>query len=190
MLKLLAHIAVLAGVVLLARDQGFGIPATVTTAILGAVLVHVVYEKLFGSSNVVGIREDDPLMLEAFQEAKSRWPSFLRLYAERPQHSVVKFALQTSYGIENVWGDLISMNSDRAIVVIRTAPKGSVDGVDSPEREIPLADIVDWQVVFDDETLVGGYTQQAVFRIIERDAGSLPDRYARELARYRQVPEH
>lgn len=192
MFKLLAHIAVLAGIVLIARDQGFGTPATIAMAVIGAVLVHFTYERLFGtgSFNVVGIRDDDPLMLEAFKEAKAGWPSFLRLYAERPQHCVVKFRLQTSHGIENVWGDLVSLTPDHAVVVIRTAPKGSVEGLDGPEREIPLSDIVDWQVVFDDETLIGGYTQQAVFRIIERDAGSLPDRYASELARYRPVPEH
>jgi len=52
-----------------------------------------------------------------------------------------------------------------------------------------MSDIVDWQVVVEDGTLRGGSRQQATFRIMERENGSLHPKFVRELARYRPVDE-
>jgi hypothetical protein len=54
---------------------------------------------------------------------------------------------------------------------------------------IPIADIVDWQVMVADGSLRGGFTQQATFRIIERESGILPRQYAEQLGRYRPLSE-
>ena len=52
---------------------------------------------------------------------------------------------------------------------------------------IPVSDIVDWQVMVADGSLRGGFTQQATFRIIERESGTLPREYADQLNRYRPI---
>jgi hypothetical protein len=52
---------------------------------------------------------------------------------------------------------------------------------------VPTSDLGDWQIMFPDSTLRGGFTQQATFRIIERDHGNLPPKFVEQLARYREV---
>ena len=43
--------------------------------------------------------------------------------------------------------------------------------------------------MFADGSLRGGFTQQATFRIMERENGSLPRKFIDELARYRPVSD-
>jgi uncharacterized protein YegJ (DUF2314 family) len=69
---------------------------------------------------------------------------------------------------------------------LRTPPVGKTD-VGDPRMTVPLTDIVDWQVMLADGSLRGGFTQQATFRIIERDRGRLPRKFAEQLARYRAL---
>jgi hypothetical protein len=133
------------------------------------------------------IAHDDPLMVTALGEAKRTWSVFLCLYREYPQSTIVKFRLRTTAGeIENVWGDLLALDGDQAAVSLRTPPVGKTD-VRDPRMAVPLSDVVDWQVMFADGTLRGGFTQQATFRIIERDRGRLPHKLAEQLARYRTL---
>ena len=140
-----------------------------------------------GHLGAVPIAHDDPLMLAAVDQARQTWGTFLRLYAAHPETTIVKFRLRTKSGdIENVWGDLLELRDDRATVSLRTPPVGETDARE-PQMTIPVADIVDWQVMFPDGTLRGGFTQQATFRIIERDRGRLPRKFAEQLARYRAL---
>ena len=140
-----------------------------------------------GHLGAVPIAHDDPLMLAAVDQAKRTWTTFLRLYAEHPETTIVKFRLRTKSGdIENVWGDLLELGDERAAVSLRTPPIGEPDTHD-PQMTIPVADIVDWQIMLPDGTLRGGFTQQATFRIIERDRGRLPRKFAEQLARYRAL---
>ena len=140
-----------------------------------------------GHLGAVSIAHDDPLMLAAVEQARQTWGTFRRLYDEHPETSIVKFRLRTKSGdIENVWGDLVELRGDEASVSLRTPPVGATD-VRDPRMTIAVADIIDWQVMFPDDTLRGGFTQQATFRIIERDRGRLPRKYAEQLARYRTL---
>lgn len=189
--SLLAHAVV--GAVLVGLGRGLGWPwwATAGAMLAGAVVVHLLLERarrrVSGHLGAAAIAHDDPLMLAAFDEAKRTWTTFLALYREHPQASIVKFRLHTTAGeIENVWGDLLALEDARATVFLRTPPVGKTD-VRDPQITVPLADIVDWQVMLPDGTLRGGFTQQATFRIIERDRGRLPRKYAEQLARYRAL---
>lgn len=140
-----------------------------------------------GHLGAVSVAHDDPLMLAAVDQARHTWSTFLRLYREHPQASIVKFKLGTKSGeIENVWGELVELRGDEANVSLRTPPVTEPDLRD-PRMTIQVSDIIDWQVMFPDGTLRGGFTQQATFRIIERDRGRLPRKYAEQLARYRTL---
>jgi hypothetical protein len=164
--------------------------AVLTAVVVTAVVVEVALgrgRRAPGHLGAVPIAHDDPLMVAAMEQAKRTWSTLLRLYEQHPQTTIVKFRLRTRSGeIENVWGDLVELRGDEAAVSLRTPPVGDAD-VRDPRMTIAIADIVDWQVMFPDGTLRGGFTQQATFRIIERDRGRLPRKLAEQLARYRAL---
>jgi uncharacterized protein YegJ (DUF2314 family) len=155
-----------------------------------AIAIHFALERgrrASGHLGAVGVANDDPLMLAALDEARRTRTAFLRLYREHPDTTLVKFRLRTIPGdIENVWGDLLALDGESATVSLRTPPVGKSD-VHDPRMTVPVSDIVDWQVMLADGTLRGGFTQQATFRIIERDRGRLPRKFAKQLERYRAL---
>jgi uncharacterized protein YegJ (DUF2314 family) len=163
----------------------------VAAALAGAaVLVHSALERGRRAGGHLGawsVAHDDPLMLAALEDARRTWSAFLGLYRDHPQTAIVKFRLRTTAGnIENVWGDLLALDGERATVSLRTPPLGRTD-VRDPRMTVPVTDIIDWQVMLPDGSLRGGFTQQATFRIIERDRGRLSGKFAEQLARYRPL---
>jgi hypothetical protein len=186
----IAHLVVGVVVIWLGRRLHWPWWAVAAGLATAAIVVHAILERgrrAPGHLGATAVAHDDPLMVAALDEARRTWSTFLRLYREHPETSIVKFRLRTTSGeIENVWGDLLELDAERATVSLRTPPIGKTD-VRDPRITVPLADIVDWQVMFPDGTLRGGYTQQATFRIIERDRGRLPHKFAEQLARYRAL---
>jgi hypothetical protein len=190
--KLVVQLLGMAGVVLLGRHLGWGGWLIGGAVVVAIVVVHLVFDRLVGGSGHLGaaaIANDDPLLLAALAEAKRTWPELERWFRERPRDTVVKFRLAMESGEpENVWGDLLALGEGVATVRLRTPPYGRPLRAITDPLEVPLAEVIDWQVVLDDDTLRGGFTQQATFRILERDQGSLPKAYAEQLARYRNEP--
>jgi uncharacterized protein YegJ (DUF2314 family) len=186
----LAHAIVAAALVWLGRRLSWRWWAVAAAVSVGAVALQTIFargRRASGHLGATAIAHDDPLMVAALEQARRTWSAFLRLYPEHRQTTIVKFRLRTTAGeIENVWGDLLELESDRATVSLRTPPIGKIE-TREPRMTIPVADIVDWQIMFPDSTLRGGFTQQATFRIIERDRGRLSRKYGAELARYREV---
>ncbi len=192
MLKLISLCMAVGLAVLLSRRLELGPIPTLLMALVGVVGVHILHgvlrSMLYARRGGAAIAKNHPLMLEAYAEAKRTWADFVALLAERPNDAVVKFRLLTAAGTtEIVWGDLVALNQEEAVVTLKTPPFGGLVNPGEPRMTIPLADVVDWQIVMDDETLRGGFTQQATFRIIEREKGSLTPQYKHELARYRAL---
>jgi len=186
----LAHLVAGAAVIGLGRWLHWPGWSTAAALAVCAIAIHLALERgrrASGHLGAVGVANDDPLMLAALDEARRTWTAFLRLYREHPDTTLVKFRLRTLPGdIENVWGDLLALDGERATVSLRTPPVGKTD-VHDPRMTVPVSDIVDWQVMLADGTLRGGFTQQATFRIIERDRGRLPRKFAEQLERYRAL---
>lgn len=186
--KLVLHAVMVAVLISLGRQFSWAWWVTALAVIAGFVCVHLVFESLSSGSRHLGaaaVSNDDPLMLAALADAKRTWPRFVELYAAHPKDAIVKFRLTTKAGdIENVWGDLLELGPDTAKVYLRTLPVAETD-LPSRQLTIPVADIVDWQVMFADGSLRGGFTQQATFKIMERESGSLPRKFVEQLARYR-----
>jgi uncharacterized protein YegJ (DUF2314 family) len=186
----LAHL--IAGVAVIGLGRCLQWPGWSIAAALAAcaTAIHIALERgrrASGHLGAVGVAHDDPLMLAALDEARRTWTAFLRLHREHPDTTLVKFRLRTVTGdIENVWGDLLALDGEHATVSLRTPPVGKTDVRDA-RMMVPVADIVDWQVMLADGSLRGGFTQQATFRIIERDRGRLPPKFAEQLARYRAL---
>jgi uncharacterized protein YegJ (DUF2314 family) len=140
-----------------------------------------------GHLGAVSVANDDPLMIAALEQARQTWDTFVRLYPDHRDASIVKFRFTTKSGeVENVWAHLLDLGSAEATVYLRTPPvRGPAPN--DPQLIVPVADIVDWQIMLPDSTLRGGFTQQATFRILERDRGRLSTKYAEQLARYRPL---
>lgn len=160
-----------------------------------ALIVHLVYDIVYsrffaGPHRHLGaaaISNDDPLMVAAIAEARRTWPRFLELFARYPKDSLVKFRLRVESGeIENVWGDLLELEGGSATAYLRTPPVGRAS-LPSRQLTFPVEEVVDWQVMVEDGSLRGGFTQQATFRILERENGSLHPKLAEQLARYRPL---
>ena len=186
----LAHLVVGAAVIWLGRQWHWPWWALAAALATGAVVIHAALQRgrrARGHLGAAAVAHDDPLMVAALGEARRTWTTFLQLYRQHPQTAILKFRLRTTAGdIENVWGDLLELDADRATVSLRTPPIGKTE-IRDPRMAVALSDVVDWQVMFPDGTLRGGFTQQATFRIIERDRGPLPRRLAEQLARYRPL---
>ena len=189
MRDVVAHVVFIAVLVWIGRSlhwPWWGIAAVMAAGFMVLQAIFARGRRAPGHLGAASIANDDPLMVAALEQARRTWSIFQRLHAEHPDTTVVKFRLRTNGGdIENVWGDLLELG-EQAIVSLRTPPVGKVEIRDS-KMTIPVTDIVDWQVMFPDGTLRGGFTQRATFRILERDRGRLPRKYAAELARYREV---
>lgn len=186
----IAHLVAGAFVIWLGRRLHWPWWAVASALAAAAIIVHTALERarrMPGHLGATAVAQDDPLMVAALAEARRTWSTFLRLYREHPDTTIVKFRLRTIAGdIENVWGDLVALDAERATVFLRTPPVGKTDARD-PRMTVAAEDIVDWQVMLADGSLRGGFTQQATFRIIERDRGRLPRKFAEQLARYRAL---
>jgi hypothetical protein len=190
MRDVVAH-AIVAGVLVwVGRRLSWPWWAIAIVVAVGAAAIQAIFargRRAAGHLGAAAIANDDPLMVAALDRARRTWGAFLRLYPEHPQTTIVKFRLRTPAGeIENVWGDLLDLTSDHATVSLRTPPVGKIE-IRDPKMTVPATDVVDWQIMFPDGTLRGGFTQQATFHILERDRGRLPRKFAEQLARYREL---
>ena len=192
MLKTLLHIVVATAIWFAAAALGLGIPWRLGAIFLGAIAVHLVWEHLIFNPNVylgaMPVSDDDPIMQKAREKALQTLPEFLtNLFPKHPQDSMVKFRFQTSFGeVENLWADLLEISGDRLKVYVRTLPMRHDRPLDRHQR-IALADVVDWQVEYQDGTTRGGYTNRALFTIYEREEGQLHPNLRPLLAQYRGI---
>ena len=190
MRDVVAHAIVAAVLVWAGRRLSWPWWAIASLVAVGAVAIQASLargRRASGHLGAAAIAHDDPLMVAALEEARRTWSVFRRLHSEYPETTIVKFRLRTPAGeIENVWGDLLDLTSDHATVSLRTPPVGKIE-IRDPKMTVPVTDVVDWQIMFPDGTLRGGFTQQATFHILERDRGRLPRKFAEQLARYREL---
>lgn len=190
MAKLILHVIVAASLWLGLRALGVPTWVRLLALVAGATAVHHIWERLFPeffSPGSIPVADDDPLMLEALNTARETMPRFLRMYPAHRTDSIVKFRLLTDQGVtECVWADLVEITKDGARVYVRTPPVHQ-SGQFDPSRVVPVADFIDWQIEFRDGTLRGGYTNQAVFRVFEREKGYLPPAMIPHIARFKEL---
>jgi len=169
-----------------------GVPrvARLLVLVLGATLVHYVWERLFPeyfSPGSLPVADDDPLMMDALAKAQASMQDFLRLYPEHRTDSVVKFMLVTDQGVkEGVWADLVDISEGTARVYVRTPPVHQTAPFE-PTCSVPVSEFIDWQIEFRDGSLRGGFTNQALFKAFERENGYLPPAMIPHLARFKEL---
>ena len=192
MLKLIIQLFVAGLIAGIANGVGFQWYFIAPLVLVGALVVHFVWEQLlFDPFLYLGARPvdpQDPLMIAAKEKAISELPQFARLFEERPNDSMIKFAFETDKGeTEFLWGDLLELSETKAKVFLRTPP---IDHAGPLEREmtVPRDSIADWQVEFPDGTLRGGYSNLALFKIYEREEGTMHPKFLEQVERFKELP--
>jgi len=156
--------------------------------LLGVVVVHQFWERLvFRPYDYLGampVAEDDPIMQQAVQRTRDTLGEFRKLYPAHRDDSMVKFRFKTDGGTtENLWGDLLEFEEARAKVYVRTPPIQHSGALDRT-MEINVDDIVDWQIELRDGNLRGGFTNQALFKIFERQEGYMHPKFKEHMSRF------
>ena len=193
MLKLILHIVVATGIWFVLAYFGVHWGFRIAAIVAGAVLVHLVWVRWFFNPYVylgaMPVADDDPLMLEALKQAQASFERFLSIYPAHKQDTIVKFRFETDRGVrENLWGDLLAIDDHWATVYVRTPPHQH----DSPmerRQEIARERIIDWQIEMPDGTLRGGYTNRALFKIYERETGTMHPKLRAMYQRFRDADE-
>jgi uncharacterized protein YegJ (DUF2314 family) len=191
MLKLIIQLFVVGLIAGIGNGVGLQWYFIVPLVLVGAIAVHIIWERLFYDPFLyLGARPvdpKDPLMIAAKQKAISELPQFERLFAERPNDSMIKFAFQTDKGeTEFLWGDLLELSETEAKVFLRTPPIDHSAPMDR-EMRVPREAIVDWQVEFSDGTLRGGYSNLALFKIFEREEGAMHPKFLEQVERFKEL---
>jgi uncharacterized protein YegJ (DUF2314 family) len=178
--------AVLLGLILV--RFGFRWSLRLVAVVLGLVCVHWLWQRfVFRPYDYLGtmpVEPGDPIMTQAVRRAKETFDEFRKLYPAHQEGSMVKFSFQTDQGVtENLWGDLMELGVAYARVYARTLPVEHHGGFDR-QMEIPVQTIVDWMIELPDGTLRGGFTNQALFKIFERQEGCMHPKFESHMRRF------
>ncbi len=131
---------------------------------------------------------DDPLLLEALQKAKDTLGTFYALMEKFPQNALVKLHfVSNTQQVEHLWAEVLGRAGDDGLNVRLVTPpvthKGHLDRLYTCKTE----DIEDWAVRDDEDHIYGGFSEQAMFAISERDAIKLPEKLLERRALYREI---
>jgi uncharacterized protein YegJ (DUF2314 family) len=157
----------------------------------GGTCVHQFWERVmfnpYAYLGAMPIANDDPIMLKAVARARETLSEFRSLQIEHKEDSMVKFRFTTDSGaVEGLWGDLLEMGATTVKVYVRTPPLQH-SGTFERTMTVSTDDITDWQVELHDGTLRGGFTNQAVFRIFERQEGYVHPKFREHMKRFQDA---
>ena len=115
-----------------------------------------------------------PLMREAQRKAQSSL-DVLRAEHDPPRApALVKFRLGAGTETpELVWAELRALGRDTVTASIVTPPKFQ-QGIGEDPITLPLAQLIDWQVMREDGAIRGGYTCQVEIRLRQQARKRLP----------------
>ena len=189
MLKLVLHIVVAIGIWIAFGALGWPWPIRTACIVAGFVVVHLCWEKFvfqpYAYLGVMPVRSDDPLIGAAEKTAKDTLDMFLaELFPSHKEDSMIKVSYENADGeSEKIWGDLLSVRGDDYEIYIRTCPVAPRDDFES-KMVVSRTDVVDWSVEMRDGTLRGGFTNQALFKIFEREEGYMHSAFSKHIERF------
>lgn len=129
---------------------------------------------------------DDPLLLDAMEKAKSSLPLFFELLEKFPQNALVKlYFVSNTQQVEHLWAEVLSRTGEDGLNVRLVTPPVTHKGHLERLYTCKTADIEDWAVRDDEESIYGGFSEQAMFLIAERDKVNLPDKLLQRKGKYR-----
>jgi uncharacterized protein YegJ (DUF2314 family) len=130
----------------------------------------------------MAVESEDSLMREAIEKARASLHVLTDGVAEARDQAFVKFPLVAPSGAtEHIWGIVHAVRGDEAVVSLANDPIHEQPAGQTPRMTTRLRDAEDWMLVDQGGRIRGGYTTIAMFRIYERDHGSLPKSMRRDL---------
>ena len=154
----------------------------------------------------IEIAADEPLMLEAYKKARSSIHRLRSGFAAHPQLTMVRVAFTTDqpfdeeveetgdedtaepleeFIVEHLWGQLVELTEREARLEVVTPPYFHSEPID--ELTVPIDEIEDWEVEFDDGTVDGGFTTRAMHAYAVRESLNVPRGVVIRLKRYRDT---
>ena len=131
------------------------------------------------------IENDDPLMIEAIEKARSSLGKFKELYANGYATDIqVKVPFLSNSGItEHLWAEVIELD-ETAVKVRYLTPPATHNGKLERVHSHPHSDIEDWVVFTESGDIYGGYSQRVMFKRGREQWGSLPPELEKQESRY------
>ncbi|MDO3386606.1 DUF2314 domain-containing protein [Gilvimarinus sp. SDUM040013] len=131
------------------------------------------------------IKDDDPLMLEAIEKAKSSIGKFQKLYKAGGFSDVqIKIPFLSSSDVtEHLWAEVLGLNDSEVKVRYLTPPvthTGKLERI----HDHPIQEIEDWVVVSESGDIFGGYSQRVMFVRGREQWGSLPPELEAQESKY------
>ena len=192
MFKLVIQAAVAFAIWFGAKSFELHYGASIALIVAGFVGVHLFWEKFmfnpYAYLGVMPVDPSDPLMRKAEEKASSTLEYFLNeLYPRHSEDSMVKFPyVNAENETEKLWADLVSMSENEVKVFVRTPPVAVKSDFDR-EMILDVKDILDWSVETKDGDLLGGFSNQALFKIFEREEGYLHPKFYEHISRFKEI---
>lgn len=111
---------------------------------------------------------DAPELVESIKRAHERIDYFIGRVNANVDGAYIKFPFETDSGIkEFVWGYVHNFRDGVFNVSMANTPH-SQSGDFQIRRDVPQADILDWQIMLDDGKLEGAYSLQGALAYLQR----------------------
>ncbi len=122
-------------------------------------------------------------LVASLGKARQALPWFLEQVAKNVDGAYVKFALSTPNGsTEHIWAYVHSFRNDVFNVSLANDPYDQSQE-STGRRDVPLADLEDWQVIYPDGRIRGAYSVLALFENFE-SRGKLSRRMRKQRAQF------
>ena len=153
-------------------------------ALLACIVGVVLYHK-WRFRNVMWISCGHPLMREAQRKAQASLDILRAEHDPVRAPALVKFRLASGNDepSELVWAELRALGSESFTASIPTTPISQRGAFDDPIT-LPLAQILDWQVMREDGTIRGGFTSQVEIRLRRQAGKRVPEPLAAMRGRF------
>lgn len=124
---------------------------------------------------------DEPLMLAQVRRAQQQLPRFLTGLEQGELEAYIKYPQAFADETEHLWALAHERRGEEIIVSLASEPLTAVDPALPARQRVRLDDIEDWMLIDSQGKTQGGYTVLAMAQIYQRDYGSLPAAYVRDL---------
>jgi uncharacterized protein YegJ (DUF2314 family) len=120
---------------------------------------------------VVPVSGDDPRMLKAVAEAKSRWPEFVAAFESKKGHNfAVKNPVTRGENTEFIWIEVTAIENDVIYGKLANDPVDLGDLKCGSRVKVAASELNDWGYMDDGDNFVGGFTVKVIQQVAEEHA--------------------
>jgi uncharacterized protein YegJ (DUF2314 family) len=121
---------------------------------------------------VIVVADDDPRMLAAVEEARTRWPEFQSAFESgRGESFAVKAPVTRGDNTEFIWLEVTAIENDTIYGELANDPVDLGDLVLGSKVSVPVSELNDWCYVDPQEQMCGGFTVKVVTEAAKERAG-------------------